>query len=434
MKKSFGSKVYDFITWIDKNTGSFDTFFYILPVFVIAGIVYWVVRSNLHKHKFADDFKQIRRKARLNELIRLVLVCWITFWICGLLFPTVFWPHFFRRLFLGLNPFEELPPIVMNRISPVPEVIRRALSGILDWYRYDFFMINHFPHWALNTALYIPVGLGVPFVYKKATFPKVVLTCASISVFTETFQIFIGRECNVDDVICNVLGGMLGYLIFMLIRKLFPKFTAKCKLSVYDAAVEVAAGVGSDTGSGAKPKSKKILRIAVPVASLIVICAVIIGVVNSNKRPPAIEAYSDMTFTDEQSPSEFWDWGSGIYSGAFEPISCTDNTHSPYKFVTGTGSLVLKYSFYAIPNTENPRKMTILLYTNAGTSWYPIDSVQVEFKTTSEVTSYSGAYTFTELPSKYEYYIRFLNDTEPIGKLNNDELGIGCNGFTVSVS
>lgn len=85
-----------------------------------------------------------------------------------------------------------------------------------------------------NIALFVPLGLFLPVVSKKASFPKIALMSFAFTFFIEFVQPFIGRDGNIDDVICNTMGGILGFLIYLLIKALFPKFLEKCRLSAED--------------------------------------------------------------------------------------------------------------------------------------------------------------------------------------------------------
>jgi len=35
------------------------------------------------------------------------------------------------------------------------------------------------------------------------------------------------RDSTIDDVVCNTLGALLDYLLYLIIKKLFPKLAAK---------------------------------------------------------------------------------------------------------------------------------------------------------------------------------------------------------------
>ena len=67
----------------------------------------------------------------------------------------------------------------------------------------------------LNIGMFIPYGILLPMVFVK--FRKMgwtMLTVLATTVGIETFQFFIGRSADVDDVIMNLAGGFLGYVCF----------------------------------------------------------------------------------------------------------------------------------------------------------------------------------------------------------------------------
>jgi len=73
-----------------------------------------------------------------------------------------------------------------------------------------------------NILMFIPLGILIPAVFKKAR--KFYLLITMIFVVTlsiEFIQYFTGRVADIDDVIENTLGGAIGYGIFMGMNKLF---------------------------------------------------------------------------------------------------------------------------------------------------------------------------------------------------------------------
>ena len=60
-------------------------------------------------------------------------------------------------------------------------------------------------------------------------FGKTVLSGALLSVSIEFIQLFMPRFTDIDDVILNTLGTLIGALIYMAVNKLFPDFTQKFK-------------------------------------------------------------------------------------------------------------------------------------------------------------------------------------------------------------
>lgn len=66
-----------------------------------------------------------------------------------------------------------------------------------------------------NVILFLPFGFFLPTLYKKAQ--KLTYTLRNtimFSIFIEFIQFFIGRSVDIDDVMLNTLGGVLGYLLF----------------------------------------------------------------------------------------------------------------------------------------------------------------------------------------------------------------------------
>ena len=230
--------VYDLIMWIYIHCGNFDTVIFALPIILLVTLLYWVFRLIWHKHKFSKDFRAVRKKGRLNEIIRLLTVCWATTLICITLTPTESLMNFWIYLITpGENPIAVfypqligLPPRSSGEIVLMPRILNYILTGHLDWLWWSAKSI--FPHLLLNIALYIPLGLALPFIYKKSSLLKVFLTGLSVSFLIEFGQFFIGRESEMDDLLCNTLGAVIGYLLYLLIKKLFPKLVENGKESV----------------------------------------------------------------------------------------------------------------------------------------------------------------------------------------------------------
>ncbi|HFK1723232.1 MULTISPECIES: VanZ family protein [Bacillus] len=88
-----------------------------------------------------------------------------------------------------------------------------------------------------NILLLMPLGFLAPILWGKYTkFKNTILLGFAISVSIELLQLieslFSGwaRVIDIDDVICNVLGSILGYCIY----KIFLKIATKCNIRVLD--------------------------------------------------------------------------------------------------------------------------------------------------------------------------------------------------------
>ena len=73
-----------------------------------------------------------------------------------------------------------------------------------------------------NAAMFIPSGIVLPIIYKRLdSFVKVILAGGGISLCIEIIQLpFSVRVSDVDDLILNTSGVIIGYGIYALIRSL----------------------------------------------------------------------------------------------------------------------------------------------------------------------------------------------------------------------
>ena len=71
-----------------------------------------------------------------------------------------------------------------------------------------------------NVAMFIPSGIVLPIIYKRLdTFAKVLLAGSGISLCIEIIQLpFSVRATDIDDLILNTVGVIVGYGIYALIR------------------------------------------------------------------------------------------------------------------------------------------------------------------------------------------------------------------------
>lgn len=72
-----------------------------------------------------------------------------------------------------------------------------------------------------NTAMFIPLGIVWPAVFKKLnTHWKVITAGFGMSLTIEVLQLpFFDRATDIDDLILNTLGFLMGYGIYLLVNK-----------------------------------------------------------------------------------------------------------------------------------------------------------------------------------------------------------------------
>ena len=73
-----------------------------------------------------------------------------------------------------------------------------------------------------NTAMFIPLGIVWPSVFRKLnTHAKVMVAGISTSLLIEILQLpFFDRVTDIDDLILNSLGFLMGYGIYLLVKAL----------------------------------------------------------------------------------------------------------------------------------------------------------------------------------------------------------------------
>ena len=103
-----------------------------------------------------------------------------------------------------------------------------SVTGIKIGWSYNFIpfygMLNDITNSYLNVLLFIPLGIFVPCLWPEyRSMMKTVGLGLMTSLGIEILQIFTFRATDINDVITNVAGTMIGYLIGRLIIKRFPQ-------------------------------------------------------------------------------------------------------------------------------------------------------------------------------------------------------------------
>lgn len=70
----------------------------------------------------------------------------------------------------------------------------------------------------LNVIIFIPMGLYLSYFIKNKKFLKALLITFGVSLFFELFQLFtVIGSFTIQDLMTNVIGGIIGYLVYKLI-------------------------------------------------------------------------------------------------------------------------------------------------------------------------------------------------------------------------
>ena len=92
-------------------------------------------------------------------------------------------------------------------------------------------MIVDLKNTILNIILFVPLGIMLPFLWKKYNTLKAALMFGfGMSLAIEILQILTYRATDINDIIANTVGTVLGYFIFRITSCVFPsvmKFARK---------------------------------------------------------------------------------------------------------------------------------------------------------------------------------------------------------------
>ena len=120
------------------------------------------------------------------------------------------------RFFIGFG-----DPLPVNWIPF--QTVWMYLRGDLSVNPGDVVMMS-FANLAGNVLLLAPMGFLLPVLMKKLrSWKKILLIGAFVSLTLETVQYFIGRTADIDDVILNTLGVLLGYCVWPLCSRVYRR-------------------------------------------------------------------------------------------------------------------------------------------------------------------------------------------------------------------
>lgn len=140
----------------------------------------------------------IKNKQKIVFYKEIIMLCFAIYILC---------------LFQVVTSQDDIVSWSSNNFIPFKEIMRYNITSRL-------FLKNVLG----NMIMFLPFGFFLGF-YLKLDKPKLNILLTLIASFAiETVQMCIGRVFDVDDIILNVLGGLIGYYIYILFRKIWVKY------------------------------------------------------------------------------------------------------------------------------------------------------------------------------------------------------------------
>ncbi len=93
-------------------------------------------------------------------------------------------------------------------------------------FRYDFGSAKFLRNVVGNIIMFIPYGFFASYFLKSKKFSTIAILTVIASATIEIVQLNIGRVFDIDDIILNIIGGIVGFLIYIsleAIRSKLPK-------------------------------------------------------------------------------------------------------------------------------------------------------------------------------------------------------------------
>lgn len=116
----------------------------------------------------------------------------------------------------------------MISAAGIPSIIDFGFG--INYLNFNFipFAVNGISTNALNIIMFVPFGMLLPILWEDfESFKKTVETGFLFSVFIEITQIFNFRATDIDDLMMNTLGTVIGFVIYYLIFEKILKWKSK---------------------------------------------------------------------------------------------------------------------------------------------------------------------------------------------------------------
>ena len=152
---------------------------------------------------------------RLSYIISPILI------IIILLIGQKFFIHNVKKMLLFMA--FSLYLIAVFRITGLPDFLHLKFNPrlqLIPFYGMHYDSLNCY----LNVFLFIPFWLFLPVLWREFfSFRNTLLLSLGFTVFIELSQLFCNRITDVNDIITNTFGALIGFCICRIFTKSFPK-------------------------------------------------------------------------------------------------------------------------------------------------------------------------------------------------------------------
>ena len=188
-------------------TGSsvINQFIQVIPITLLVGLLYIIFRFLKLKKSNGDiNYKK--------ESLYLIFVCYIVGLFNLVLVPRNFWDIIWYNIFYNFNenPFAGIFDFSYNFIPTIYKIIIGEYT-LDSWGK--AMIVGNF-------LMFIPMGIMLPLVFKNINKKNIFVIAILITLLIEILQPIVGRSFDIDDIIMNFIGSIIGYLAVTIFIKL----------------------------------------------------------------------------------------------------------------------------------------------------------------------------------------------------------------------
>lgn len=181
----------------------------IFPVVVFAAILYIGIRIFVRKKKEGKTAVlgyDIACALFVGYIVALIALVWVPTWI---------WGYIWRMIIYGWYDWGAGISYTFGKFNFVPS-IAKLVTGQLTIGSWVRTMLTG------NVLIFIPFGVLFPLVrrQREKMFRQTMKYAMLTIIVIEVVQPFVGRSFDIDDIICNLLGVVIGYSIVKILLAL----------------------------------------------------------------------------------------------------------------------------------------------------------------------------------------------------------------------
>ena len=182
-----------------------NQFIQVIPITLLVGLLYIIFRFLKLKKSDGDiNYKK--------ESLYLIFVCYIVGLFNLVLVPRNFWDIIWYNIFYNFNenPFAGIFDFSYNFIPTIYKIIIGEYT-LDSWGK--AMIVGNF-------LMFIPMGIMLPLVFKNINKKNIFVIAILITLSIEILQPIVGRSFDIDDIIMNFIGSIIGYLAVTIFIKL----------------------------------------------------------------------------------------------------------------------------------------------------------------------------------------------------------------------